>query len=187
MANAWIFVFVLDLISAGFHALGRTPLFSEAGKFSAAERLERQIASRLGAHVEVLMKPTLRWNQQAAGAPVVSFRIFALPPHHGKAFPFKNDNVCSGTMTVGLLVGSHRELRDVSRHNVISHLDHDQSAARAAVFSFHKLEAAHIANKIRVRESLSRDFYAAVEKILLAVVAVGKRIVTLEDKIDVVK
>jgi hypothetical protein len=41
LPNPRIFVFVFDLISTGFHALGCAPLFSQAGKFSTAKRFER--------------------------------------------------------------------------------------------------------------------------------------------------
>src|ERR1041384_3250809 len=59
-ANARIFVLVFDLIAARLDALRSAPLLTEAGKLSAAERLERQIARRLAADVEMLMKPALR-------------------------------------------------------------------------------------------------------------------------------
>src|SRR5262252_1925986 len=75
----------------------------------------------------------------------------------------------------------------MGRHNVVGHLYHDQSAAGTPVFSFYEFEASHIANKIRVRESRSRHLHIAVEKILLAVIAVRERVVALENEIDVVK
>jgi hypothetical protein len=40
LANPRIFVFILDLIAARFNTLGRAPLFSQAGEFSAAKRFE---------------------------------------------------------------------------------------------------------------------------------------------------
>src|SRR5215510_1840069 len=143
--------------------------------------------SRLGTNVEVLMKPAFRRHQQAAGMPIVSFELFALSPHHRKALTLENDHVRSRTMAVGFLVGPYWELRDMGRHNVVGHLNHDQSATGAPIFSFYEFEASHIANKIRVRESCGRHLHIAVEKILLAVVAVDERIIALENEIDVVK
>src|SRR5262245_20171324 len=75
----------------------------------------------------------------------------------------------------------------MGRHNVVGHLDHDQSATGTPIFSFHEFEASHIANKIRVRESRSRHLHIAVEKILLAVVAVRERVYAMENENDVLK
>src|SRR5262249_56725340 len=103
----------------------------------------------------------------AAGSPILFFDLSPLPPHHRKTLTLKNNHVRSRPVAVGLFVGPYRELRDMGRHNVVGHLDHDQSATGAPIFSFHEFEASHIANKIRVRESRGRHLHIAVEKILL--------------------
>src|SRR5438128_1253391 len=76
-----LFIFIFDLIAACFHALGSAPLLSQSGKFMAAEGLERQISSRLGADVEMLVKPPFRRNQKASRSPVVALNILPLRPH----------------------------------------------------------------------------------------------------------
>src|SRR5438876_1062109 len=81
LTNARIFIFIFDLIAACFHALGSAPLFSQSGKFTAAEGFERQISSRLGADVEMLVKPPFRRNQKASRSPVVALNILPLRPH----------------------------------------------------------------------------------------------------------
>ena len=90
-------------------------------------------------------------------------------------------------MHVGLLVRSHRELRDVSRHHIVGHLDHNHPAAGASVLSFDKLEALHVPDEIGIRKSLGRNFRVAAEKVFLTVIPVGERIIAFEDEVDVVK
>src|SRR5262249_45467941 len=108
-ADARIFVLVFDLIAACLHALGSAPLLTKAGKLSAAERLERQIARRLAADVEVLMKPALRRYQQTPRTPIVALDRFALAPHDRKPFSSENDDVRAGAAAVRFLICSDRK------------------------------------------------------------------------------
>src|SRR5947208_1800266 len=81
LTNARIFIFIFELIAACFHALGSAPLLSQSGNFTAAEGLEPQTSSRLGADVEMLVKPPFRRNQKASRSPVVALNILPLRPH----------------------------------------------------------------------------------------------------------
>src|SRR5689334_13905986 len=83
-ANPRVLILVFDLIATRLDALGSAPLFAQAGKLAAAERLQRQIAGRLAADIEVLMEPALRRDEQTSRAPVVALHVFALPPHDRK-------------------------------------------------------------------------------------------------------
>src|SRR4030095_8622333 len=76
-ADPRIFIFILDLIAAILYAFRGPPLFSQAGKFPPAERLEREVPSRLAADVEMLMKPSFRRNEQAPRFPVVAPDVIA--------------------------------------------------------------------------------------------------------------
>src|SRR5439155_12352154 len=52
---------------------------------------------------------------------------------------------------------------------------------------FDKFEALHVADEIGIRKSLGRNFCVAAEKVFLAGIPVGERIITFEDEVDVVK
>src|SRR5689334_7481730 len=100
-ANPRVFILVFDLIATRLDALGSAPLFAQAGKLAAAERLQRQIAGRLAADIEVLVEPALRRDEQTSRAPAVALYIFALPPHDRKTLSPQNDHMCAGAVPMG--------------------------------------------------------------------------------------
>src|SRR6185369_9539896 len=103
-------VFVLDLVAALLDALRRAPLLAQAGKFPAAERLQREVARGLAAGVEMLVEPALGRHEQAAGAPFVALDIFSLGPHDRETFALQDDHVRARAVAVRLLVGADGEL-----------------------------------------------------------------------------
>ncbi len=92
----------------------------------------------------------------------------------------------AGAMAVRLLVRPHGELRDMRRHDVVRHFDHQHFTAGAAVVAFRQLVAAHVANEVGIVKSLAGDLRLATEEILFAGIAVGEPVVAVKDEIDVV-
>src|SRR5688500_2397296 len=76
--------------------------------------LEREVARRRGAGIEVLVEPEVRRHDHGAFAPVVALGRLALGPHQAEALSAENDHVRARPMRMGLLVGADRELRDVA-------------------------------------------------------------------------
>ncbi len=90
LVNLWILVFVLDLRAAVFDAdLDRLVVTKRDKVVTPAIPAQRQITSRIGAGVEVLMKPLRGRNHHAAGFPVHPCRFPMFGPEKEKPCPLK--------------------------------------------------------------------------------------------------
>src|SRR5262245_3907709 len=81
---------------------------------------KREITRWFGASIiEMLMKPIGRRNDHAARAPIKSLNLADLGPHQRITLAGQDDDVCSGTMIMCLLVSPNRKLGDMAAECVL--------------------------------------------------------------------
>ena len=76
-------------------------------------RVQRQVAPRYVAEVEVLVEPPVGRREAACLVPRDNDLLFALRPHDGVALTRRDDNDAAGAVPMGLLIGAHCEDRHV--------------------------------------------------------------------------
>jgi hypothetical protein len=108
-------------------------------------RMEGEIARRLLADVEVLVKPAVRRCDQTPWSPRRDDRVFALFPHHGVALARRDDDGAPRTVAVGLLVGARWEHRHVAADLGAGELHrHTPTPSTAALVGGQRAPGAHV-------------------------------------------
>src|SRR4029077_16222079 len=97
-----IFVFILDLIAALFHALVDVRFAACLGLIAAPADGEEE--DRLGAAVEMLMEPHFRRHEHASRPPLDAFFRFAFLPHERVTMSSDDQNVNAGSVTMRFFV-----------------------------------------------------------------------------------
>src|ERR1044071_4254533 len=160
-----ILVFEFDLSTAELDA-GKRAAFAVLGAHEFVAPVvpaQRQIARRLRAGIEVLMKPLIRRHHHAARPPVDPLHRFARRPENRIALSGKNDHVRARTMFVSLLVSPHRKFRDVRAHGVLGQVEFHVGAALAALAVIRELEGMRIGHEVGGEKESAGQFALAAE------------------------
>jgi hypothetical protein len=111
-SNIGILVIVLDLIAAGFDVFiylrDVTKPLPQA--IFDASKPRREIASRCGAGIEVLMPHHCRRGKDAAVLPIIALDRFSFSPEERETFAFNDDDVKAGAVTVRFFIRTDRKL-----------------------------------------------------------------------------
>src|SRR6266481_4892507 len=142
-----IFVFVLDLITALFHALVDVRL--PACLRLIAAPADRQKEDRLCAAVEMLMEPHFRRHEHASRPPIDTLFGFAILPHERVTMSSDDQNVNAGSVTMRFFVRADAPERYVRFDRVVDHAkDRALGAAAAVEAAGIGLAHAHVGDEI---------------------------------------
>src|SRR5512135_1322491 len=181
--NLRIFVLELDLPAAEFHA-GKGSALAVLRAHEAIAPVvpaQGQIASRVGAGVEMLMKPLIRRHHHAARFPIDALRLFTLRPEHRIALPTENDHMGARTMLVALFIGAYREFGDMRAHGVFRQVELHIGAALAALAVVGELE------RMGVGHEVGGEKKPPGELALPAEIAFGARVEAVEKSVVAVE
>ena len=146
--------------------------------------LEREIARRRLAGIEVLVEPHIRRDDERADLPVVALGLLAFRPHQRIALAGQDDNVGARPVRMALLVGADRELRDVPVHRALGHGEADVPAARAALLGGDQRQIDRVRHEVGLEQEAVLLILGG-EIIGLAVEAVLEVVVAAEDEIEI--
>src|SRR5512145_122385 len=79
-----------------------------------------EIPGRLGSRVEMLVKPLIGWDNNAAGFPFNARRLLGLRPEKRVTLSSQDEHVRPRSMTVRFFVRADGKLGDVSGHRLAS-------------------------------------------------------------------
>src|SRR6202035_864160 len=154
--NSRILVFVLDLIAAFLGARCKGDLLAEnlltprqCEQVAQAAETGRQIAGRLRARREVLMKLLIGWRKNDAMRPVDAHKVpIALVPHQRIAAAADAHDVVSSDVAMRLLVRTGRHFGHVSVHGAVGEEKYQAAATAAAVGEIRQLDRLEIGYEV---------------------------------------
>src|SRR4030095_3180215 len=136
----------------------------------------------------MLMKPLIGRHDDAAGLPVDALPWLPLRPEKRVALAAEDDHVGAGAMLMTFFVGSYRKLRDMRAHGLLGQIELHIRAALAALAVIGEADAARIRHEVRGHEEAAGDFALTAEVAFRGrIKAIKKRIVVVENEIDVVE
>src|SRR5207253_2148637 len=115
----------------------------------AARRMERQVASGLAAHVEVLVEPAVWRNEGAALVPGDDDLFATLGPHDRVALAGGDHDLHAGPVPMALLVAAGGEHRHVVGDRRVRILDpHDVATGAAALEGDQAIPGTHVGEEV---------------------------------------
>ena len=131
------------------------------------------------------MVPGIGRHDQRAVFPFVALGLVALRPHQRIAFAREHDHVGARPVRVRLLVGRHRELRDVARDRAARHVEADVAAAGAALLGRDQRQVDGVGDEIGLQQEAHLLALGAVV-VGLAGEAALEIVPVIEHEIDIV-
>src|SRR5262245_13882492 len=136
----------------------------------------------------MLMEPLIGRYDDTAGFPVDALHRLSFRPKNRVALTGKYNHVSAGTMFVALLVSANRKLRDMCTHGLLGKIELHIRAALAALTVIRKADRLCVRDEISRHEKATRNFAFAAEVTFGGrVEAVEERIVIVKNKINVVE
>src|SRR5215471_742785 len=126
-----ILIFILDLITAFLYALVDIRL--AAGFRLVAAPTDGEEKHRLGAAVEMLMKPHFRRHKYASRSPVDALFAFPFLPHERVTGAANDQDMNAGAMAMSLLIGADAPQGHMGLDGLVDHAKDGTLGAATAI------------------------------------------------------